>query len=323
MSDPLYRKLIQLSKTEDLSTLSEDLAEITRSGLAADHQRSNFLAAQLAARTTPHEFVHELLDTYTRLLSNAAKSDPGCDAKTQIVESLGQADYSDEDFFLQAIRYRQLEPVRGGSVDTAAKLRVLAAFRLTEINRLRAVEPLVELLLDTEKTARAGAARALATCGDDVGKHLLRLKLHFGDDEPEVVGEVCSAYLAVAGAAGLSQVTPMLRSSDAEQRMETALALGESRIEAALEPLQRYVVRMDDKEEARIAFTSIALLQTSESADYLFELLAPDSLCVFKPEVIQALSHVRNRNAVKAKLTEVLSKIDDRGLQAAFDDAFE
>lgn len=323
MTDAAYRKLIAFSKEEIDDLDEEEVHEAIEHGLGGNHHRSIFFAAQLASRTEATRYVSLLLAAYARLLKNPTKSDPGCEAKTEIVDALGNAEHDDEDFFLEAVKYRQPEPVRGGSVDTAARLRVLAAYRLTELNRLRAMDSLVELLLDPEKTARAGAARALAACGPDNGKHLLRLKLEFGDTEAEVVGEVCSAYLAVAGNEGIAHAARMLRSDSIDKRMEVALALGESRLGAALEPLRRQMLRVDEREEARVTLTAIALLQSDESTQYLMEQLDPESHCVFKREVIHALSHVRDQREIKAKLAELLSKIDDRSLQQAFDESFE
>jgi len=323
MTNAVYRQLIAFSKEEIADLDKDEVDEAIQQGLASSHHRSIFFAAQLARRTDAERYTETLLGAYQRLFKKPTKSDPGCEAKTEIIEALSSANHDDEAFFLEAVKYRQLEPVRGGEVDTAAKLRVVAAFRLTELNGLRAIGPLVELLLDPEKTARAGAARALATCGEDHGKPLLRLKLAYGDKEAEVIGEVSVAYLAVARDEGISHVASYLKSEHIDKRLEVALALGESRLPGALEPLRRHMLRIDDREEARITLTAIALHQSEASVQYLLEQLNPASQCVFKREVIHALSHVRDQNNMKTQLTEILDKIDDRGLQEAFDESFE
>ena len=323
MTDALYRQLIAFSKEEIADLDRDEVDTAIEQGLASSHNRSIYFAAQLARRTDAERYTSQLLAAYERLLKNPVKSDPGCESKTEAIEALASAGHDDETFFLAAVKYRQLEPVRGGEVDTAAKLRVIAAYRLTELNGLRAIGPLVELLVDSEKTARAGAARALATCGEDHGKHLLRLKLEFGDAEPEVIGEVAVAYLAIARDEGIGHVAKYLRSESIGLRMEAALALGESRLAGALEPLRRHMLRIDEREEARMTLTAIALQQSDESTQYLLEQLHPESQSVFKREAIHALSHVRDRKNIKTQLTEILSKIDDRGLQQAFDESFE
>lgn len=323
MSEQYYRRLIEVHRQDEGTLTFDEHEELVKNGLSSSHQRSIFLASELAERMEGRSFFDELLDAYSGLLKKPVKSDPGCDAKTAIVSALSKSGFDNEDFYLEAIKYRQLEPVRGGSSDTAATLRVLAGFALTDINRIRAVEPLVELLLDSEKTARAGAARALATCGEEVAKHLLRMKLEFGDPEAEVVGEVCAAYLAMTHEAGLALACRFLRSESMDHRMEAMLAIGESRMIEALEPLRRHIVRIDDREEARIALTAIALIQHMDSTQYLLDALKPESGSIFKREAISALAHVRDRAAIKARIERVLSKIDDRGLDHAFHEAFE
>lgn len=324
MNEHTYRRLIALHRQDnDEIDFGAEFDTLVSDGLKSSHQRSIFLAAELTQRTETRRFLPELLDAYARLLKKPVKIDPGCEAKTAIVQTLLKAGFDDEDFFLKAIKYRQLEPAYGGSVDTAAKLRVLAGFALTDINRIRAVEPLVELLLDPEKTARAGAARALATCGETVAKHLLRLKLEFGDSEAEVVGEVCSAYLAVTGVAGLPIASQHLKSESMDHRMETMLAIGESRLIEALEPLRRRMVSIDDREEARIALTAMALIQHEDATEYLLESLKPESGNIFRREAISALGHVRDRVRIKAKVRSILEKTDDRGLERVFHETFE
>lgn len=320
--DPRYKRLIALSKLDDLSS-EAGLDALIRDSLGSCHKRSMCLAAQLAGKLNALEFASELLGAYARSLDEPLKSDPGCDIKTAIVATLESAAFDDEDFFLRAIQYRQFEPIFGGSLDTAAPLRVHAGFALTELNRINAIGPLVELLVDPENTARAGAARALATCAESSGKHLLRLKVDFGDPDPAVLGECCFAYLSMAGSAGVPIVARHLRSESRDVRMETAFALGNSRLLAALKPLQDHSRRVDEWEEAQITLTAMALLQMDEATEFLFAMLeVPDNSNPFGPEAIKALSHVRDRDAIQVRVAKCLQHHTNQDLDRAFRESF-
>src|SRR5207237_2381965 len=104
-------------------------------------------------------------------------------------EALNQLDFDDEAFFWRGARYVQLEPVWGRSVDTAAPLRVACALSLVRTRAHGVMPYLIELLCDEEKTARIGAAQALAYSETDAGYLLLLLKARLGDEEPEVISE--------------------------------------------------------------------------------------------------------------------------------------
>ena len=118
----------------------------------------------------------ELLTAYERFLKNPLKKDPGCEAKTPLCEALRQIQYDDGDFFLAEIHYRQVEPVYGDPIDSAAELRAIFGFALLQLNDSRAMSELVDLLTDPEKMARAGGARAIAHTRDEASALLLRLK---------------------------------------------------------------------------------------------------------------------------------------------------
>ncbi|MEM7315578.1 MAG: hypothetical protein AAF497_20760 [Planctomycetota bacterium] len=318
------KRLVELSKLDDLADHADEADELIRKSLQSKHQRLICRAAQLTRKRTILDFVDDLLAAYARLLNDPTKSDPGCEAKTAIVEALESARYDNEDFFLTAIKYRQIEPVFGGSVDAAAKLRVHAGFALTELNRLQAVGHLVELLVDPESTARAGACRALATCAEASAKHILRLKVHMGDEDPAVLGECCYSFLSIAGPNGVPIVAEHLRSESRDERMEAAFALGNSRIATALPFLQRQVERTDEWEEAQITLTSIALLQTDEATEYLFSIIEkPSTGNPFGPEAIKALGSVRDRDAIKSRIQTALKAKTNDSLNKAFRETFE
>lgn len=94
------------------------------------------LAVDVAAKSRCGELAAALLAAYQRFLEKPEKVDPGCPAKTAIIDALrridfdgivfdvkvfGEEDFDEEDFFTQATRYRQPEPVFGGSVDSTLR----------------------------------------------------------------------------------------------------------------------------------------------------------------------------------------------------------
>ncbi len=99
--------------------------------------------------------------------------------------------------YLKGMKHVQMEPVWGGSVDTAAELRAVCAMGLASTRWPDKLRELVHLLVDREWQARAGAARALGAIGSEPALLLLRLKALSGDPEPEVLAD-CFTGLLVA-----------------------------------------------------------------------------------------------------------------------------
>ena len=96
-----------------------------------------------------------------------------------------------------ALRYRQLEPVWGGTADTAVDVRASCAMGLVASGYSRALVELTALLNDTDAAARVGAVRAIACGNPREAELLLRSKALAGDAEPQVLGECFTGLLAV------------------------------------------------------------------------------------------------------------------------------
>jgi hypothetical protein len=126
----------ELATIEALRNLSPEAAE---SELArALTQRSNLLVAKAVAVTMHHRLTGltpNLAAAFTRFLENAAKTDPQCWAKNAIAKTLAAFEYQDSGFFLAGMHHIQLEPVWGGSADTAGTLRGTCAFALVQCLR--------------------------------------------------------------------------------------------------------------------------------------------------------------------------------------------
>src|SRR6266852_1000161 len=123
----LKEKLAQLHLLRGVP-VSPPLIKELRAALA---DPSNFVVAEAAAiagKAQLNDLAPDLVAAFDRFLENPLKRDQLCKAKTAIAEALNQLDYPEEEFFWRGARYIQLEPVWGGSQDTAALLRVACAF---------------------------------------------------------------------------------------------------------------------------------------------------------------------------------------------------
>lgn len=203
-------------------------------------ERSNFLvakAAEFAAEQLAYELIPDLRASYDRFLVDGISTDKTCAAKRALVRTLYDLDYTDATFFRQNLGFRQLEPVYGGHADTAVDLRCTCALGLVASNDPTAILLLLELLHDPELVARLGALRALELALPFHAEIVLRHKILQGDAEPEVISQCFSSLIKVAPEESYPFIAAFLDSKEDLLREGAALALGESRLDAALELL--------------------------------------------------------------------------------------
>ena len=189
-------------------------------------------AAALVAELELEPLVPELVAAFPRFFADLPKSDPGCSAKTAIVEALRRLGQDQGELYHRAARHVQMEPVFGGRVDTAVDLRGAAALALAETGGPDVLGLLAELLADPEPPVRISAARAVAGLGSPAGVPLLRLKALVSDPEPRVVSECLLALLRLDARGERAFVEGFLEKRD-ELAEAAAEALGESRLPEA------------------------------------------------------------------------------------------
>jgi HEAT repeat protein len=232
----LEETLEQLKSLRDVAP-AENIDSVLRKAL---HDRSNLVvaeAAKLASAHSRHSLVPDLLDAMTRLFDSPVKTDPKCFGKTAIVKALTALDYSESKPFLRALVHVQMEPVWGGQEDSAIHLRSNAALALvqcTDIPRRTILRHLVNGLADKAGPVRMDAVRALEQMNGDEAGLILRLKALAGDAEPSVLGQVFDSLLRLEGEAAVTFLAPFLDRDNEEVRDEAALALGASRLPAAV-----------------------------------------------------------------------------------------
>ena len=224
--------------------------------------------------------------------------------------------------FQKAARHVQLEPVWGGSEDTAAPLRAAAIIALARIEGSSSLPLLVDAMTDPAKDVRIAAAMALGAVGTEAAGLLLRLKARIGDSDPDVLSECLSGLLAVDPRENLPFVSGFLEPGDAARCEAAALALGKSRLPEALDPLKACWPRSHFSE-----------VETAGPAGHRH---APPArrhrlpagarrVRVGDRQAIAALSALKIHNydpRLRERLAQLVQKAGSRTLQARFDRDF-
>jgi HEAT repeat protein len=245
--------------------------------------RNNFVvakAADLVRVFQLQQLIPELLTAFNRFFDNPVKTDPQCWAKNALSRTLAAFEYQDAEVFLRGIRHIQLEPVWGGSSDTAGTLRATCALALVQCRRL--LEPdllahLVELFADKDKSVRIEAARAVEQVGSPSAALLLRLRAVLGADEPEVLGACYSGILRLEGASALPWIGRFLASSD-DAAAEAALAIAGTHSPQAFNILRERFAEEADPWFRSVLLSAIALTRQDAASEFLIDLVSSESL---------------------------------------------
>jgi hypothetical protein len=177
---------------------------------------------------------------------------------------------------------------------------------------------LTALLNDPEPGARIGAVRAIACGNPREAELLLRAKVLAGDAEPQVLGECFTALLDVEPDESIGFVAAHLSHGDGAVRELAALALGESRLDAALAPLKEAWGGVLLADEFRRALLRAAAAQRSEAAfDWLLEIAAEARVTVAL-EVLEALAIYKHNPKLLQRLEGALGERGDPVLLERF-----
>jgi HEAT repeat protein len=319
MSKPTPQKLVEkklqalnaLDPTADRSVQNATIEKY----LADKHSRVAARAATLAGERALHERLPDLLSAYARFLVEPIKKDPHCIAKQAIARALVNLECQDVVFFLEGIRYEQLEPAWGGASDSAIDVRCSCAMGLVATGYSRAIPELTALLLDREWRARAGAARAISCGNQREAEALLRLKVLVGDAEPEVVGECFTGLLSIAPEECLPFVATYLSDENDGVRDFAALALGESRHPRALEHLRTAWDDVHDTGNFHAVLVRAAALHRSEVAfDWLISIIEHDAPA-HADVAVEALSVYERNTKLVERVQVALAKRKHTGAE--------
>jgi len=292
--DALYTALAALAKRPDADDRATTLQRAFKSK-----------SSHLVARAAPLVRVEELrallplmLAAYDYLFDDAQKRDPGCQGKRALADALDLLDTDSEAPFRRGFVYRQPEGPIPQS-DTADGLRSRCGLALVRLRVDDALDRLADMLCDDEAAVRVAGATGVAYHGDARGTALLRLKLHCGDPEPDVVTGVLTAYMKLDPEIGLREARSRLRGGRRTDRESAAYALGEARCEGALAALVEYLQGATEEGDARAAIASLLMLRPGESHGYLSEYGA-SALAPFAGLAQEALA--RFERALKGEL---------------------
>ncbi|MBD2259109.1 HEAT repeat domain-containing protein [Pseudanabaena sp. FACHB-2040] len=301
---------IRSNPTSELGLITLRQAITSRYGVVAAQ------AAHLIAQFEIYLLLPELVTAFDRFLINPKDSDPGCRAKQAIAEALYRLEHSDETLFLKGIRHVQWEPIWGGQVDAAPKLRGTCALGLVRMHYPAAMIELADLLADPEPEARIGAARAIAYSEHELGVALLRLRVKVGDTPP-VLGECLIALLELAPMESLPLVQELLQLSkksapdDLGERAEVAaLALGESRLPEAFPILREWWQQTTNSDLRRTGLLAIATLRQDPALEFLLALIADGSLRDAK-DALKALSIYKEDERLWQKIRQTVERRGD------------
>jgi hypothetical protein len=243
--------------------------------------RNNLMVARAATITLHHQLTNltpNLVEAFPRFLQNAAKADPQCWAKNAIAKTLAAFEYQESELFLSGIRHIQLEPVWGGSADTAGTLRgtcALALVQCRELNSHRLLIHIVPLLADKELPVRVNTVRAIEQVGNDSAALLLRLLAEFPSDGPELLGACYSGVLAIEGSGAIDWVARFLARED-DSAAEAAMAIAQTHTAEAFQRLRTTFGAARDPWFRDTLVAAIALTRQQEATDWLLDLVAND-----------------------------------------------
>lgn len=291
-------------------------------------QRNNFIvskAAKLVADAELLALLPDVLAAYDRFFLDAAKTDPKCWAKEALAKALVKLEHRAKDAYLRGMRHHQLEPVWGGSSDTAGALRGTCTHALVDcpgISDADLLTALLEPLTDTDKTVRLEAARAIGQVGGVSAALILRLRALLGPAvgdkaEPEVLGAIYSALLSLEGACAIPLVAAALQEGD-DLAAEAAFALAELRSPEALSAL---MARLRAGADANSWFGSmllcaIALTRLPEALDFLIDLIARDALEA--AVAIEAIGRIAPSAELRARVKRAVDETGSQRLDQAF-----
>jgi len=300
----LEASLEALKRLKDDPGSEQSLGEL-RKALGSPHWLVVAEAANLVKARSLPGFEELLRQVWPRFSENGAKLDPGCRAKEAALTALDHLELLSPEPFLGAVRYRQLEPAAGGSVDTAGGVRQRALFALFRLCHPDALLYAGELLADADPAVRAGAIHGLTHYGDRTAAALLLHKFHSGDKDGAVVAECSAGLVTLAPDFALPALSRWLKNGDEHQRESAALALGQSHDKTAVDLLIDWLESGTIDDDFNLGVRALGLSRDTRARDYLLGL-------------IETASAGRARSALEALATHSYdSRLGERVREAA------
>jgi hypothetical protein len=240
-------------------------------------------AAQVGADLQIKPLIPDLIACFDRFFKNHGESDPQCWAKNALAKALTDLGHDEAAPFVRGCRYVQMESSWGGKTDTAVTLRslcTLALVQCADVPRAEKLRHLVVAMTDLQETVRVDAIRAVEQMDGEEAALLLRLKAGIGDKRAVVTGQALESLLRIEGARGLEFAREFLKrpsrdnvrelnSTEEEVAEEAALALGSSRLPAAVDVLKE-VWQLEPK---LVFLQAISASRLENGFEFLLELV--------------------------------------------------
>ncbi len=297
---------------EDLAAAG-DLPEprrsaLLRKGMAHKQGMVVHAAVKVVRRRALTSFVPEFESLFASLLDKP-ELDRGCTIKMLILETLKEWESIPPSLLRAATRHRQLEPVYGGSVDTAAPMRAWAVNRLSEAGDPHLLPILCEMLYETpgspkvqdEPSPRIAAARVLGQYRLDSAALLLRAKMLGGDAAREanvaddVIGEVVGALFCTQMSWAEPLVDAAIPTLSEGQLASLAISLGEQRSARAARLLLKHWPTVQFTDAAEPWQLGLALSRQDDAVDFLLEQVRTGSKAHAR-SAVAALSNFRTES---------------------------
>ena len=284
---------------------------------------NNFLVSKAARRVADAglmQLLPEVQAAYARFFDDAVKSDPQCWAKTELAKALVRLECHDAELYIRGLRHIQEEPVWGGQSDTAGRLRATCTHALVSCSSLsnaQLLDLLLEPLVDSDKTVRIEAARAIGHIGGINAALLLKLRVLIGKEEPEVMGACFSALLSMDAERNASAITLVAGFLEDEDDIagEAAFALAETHEASALTALIARRRRNASPWLYSVLDHAIALTRLADALEFLLNLLEHEPRQA--ESVLEAISRVHQSAEVRERVEASVRRTDSsRALQA-------
>ena len=302
-----------------------------------------FLIKEAAELTTEHnlrELIPDLEMSLDVLLDSAPKSDPGCQAKRAIINTLAHMIAGRSNLLQRACYHVQMEPAGPGITDTAGELRVTALEALLLQNDSDAMNIAACLLHDSEPAVRASTARVLGALAPAGADTLLRSCALSGESDQEVLVSLLTAILRMTPTAGLPFVTwflfgeqkpsapdyrgfPRFLGEMHDRRDQeylpyaAVLALGEARPQGAKDLLVQKLEQTFDMPLVHHLLLGLALLRESSATEILLNEIK-DAPTARAEGALTALALFRHDESLKIRIEQILGERKQPSLNKQF-----
>lgn len=310
------RQLGDLSRLRSIPAPDAAIPQL-RKGLA---DRINLIAAkaaEVAADLRLRTLLPDLLAAYDRLFPSGAEHDPKCAAKRAIAQALIHLDYDESAPFLRGYRYVQMEATYYKlREDTAPPLRSLCTLGLvqcTDLTRAQKFRFLLNALADAAGPVRIDALRAIEQMEGEEAALLCRLKAGLGDESAPVTGQAIESVLRLEGERALSFAQTFLESPEEPLVEEASLAIGASRLPAAVDVLKQAY----DRRKKPVLLRAISIARLDAGFDLLLFMVKEGNLAA-----LDALAIHGDSLEITTAVREAVQARGDEQLRARFHSKF-